>query len=651
MRELRKRIRIVLSYVLTVLLIGGYPAMTFADTAPVTTTSPADTTVATAPAPAPAPIYTYDPVTAHWNTDKWQYNAGTGQYGPVSTPGPTSPTGPTVTPGPTGTTVPTSGDPTVVETPIGTTPTALGTANTTSPTVTNPTSTITNTGTVNSATNATATNSIGNTVGSTSISGDAGVIANTTAGNATSGGASVAQTVLNTINSSVSGTSGNGIANFVTNITGNVYGDMVISPMILGAMLSNAVLSPVATSTTSAKTALNVATNNQITNNINLNAASGNATVAGNTTAGSATTGSANTVADVVNIINSIIAANKSFVGTINIYGNLNGDILISPDFLPQLLASNAANQAAKTSLNVNVNDTQAIANNVNLAAASGGSTVTGNTSAGNATTGAANTNLTILNLTGHDIVASNSLLVFVNVLGKWVGVIVDAPTGATAAAIGNGVTQNTTTNAASAISSQNNAQITNNINLAAQSGNAAVTNNTNGGNATSGNATSSANILNMSQSSLGLTGWFGILFINVFGSWLGSFGVDTPQGNAPPIAATSDTSGMSVSSLPQAVKFIAKAPGTLSSLPKSRVLAVSNVDPILTQPIESTDSQKQPEILGVSASSSVPPASNTPVSSSGTTTGVAMLGAVLLVGATLRSLWPIIYRRVSRLV
>src|SRR5690606_26762954 len=88
--------------------------------------------------------------------------------------------------------------------------------------------------------------------------------------------------------------------------------------------------------------------------------------------------------------------------------------------------------------------DTQSIVNNINTAAASGNANVSNNTQAGNATTGDAQTNVTILNLTGRNVVAANSLLVFVNVLGEWVGVIVDAPAGSTSAALGTGVTENT---------------------------------------------------------------------------------------------------------------------------------------------------------------------------------------------------------------
>ena len=64
-----------------------------------------------------------------------------------------------------------------------------------------------------------------------------------------------------------------------------------------------------------------------------------------------------------------------------------------------------------------------------------------------------------------------------------------------------------------------------------AQSGNATVRNNTLGGNATTGDAKTSVNVMNLANSSFNLSDWFGILFINVFGNWYGSFGVDTAAG------------------------------------------------------------------------------------------------------------------------
>ena len=215
---------------------------------------------------------------------------------------------------------------------------------------------------------------------------------------------------------------------------------------------------------------------------------------------------------------------------------HLNGDILLSPELIPQLIAANGGTVSSSTdlALSTNINDNTDIVNNVKLNATSGSAAVDGNKSSGNATSGNTQTNLTILNLTGHEVNAANSLLVFVNVLGTWVGMIVDAP-GATAAAFGTGIVSDTT-NLTDTTTINNSSRITNNIDLTAGSGNALVDGNKSSGNATSGNATASANIANISTSTFNLSGWFGVLYINVFGQWLGSFGVDTDAGTVAPV-------------------------------------------------------------------------------------------------------------------
>jgi hypothetical protein len=434
-----------------------------------------------------------------------------------------------------------------------------------------------------------------NNIGSQATTGNATVAVNTTAADATSGNATATATILNNVNSTLSTANNQAAASFVTNVMGNVNGDILLQPMILKAVLENGATNPTSTAAT-------VTNTNNLTNNVNLGATSGNAGVVGNTTAGNATSGTANTVANVVNIINSLVAANQSFVGTINIYGNLNGDILIAPNFIPQLIASNGGstnntNQTAvPTTTTLNSTDVQNIVNNVSLAAASGKAAVMDNTTAGNATSGNANTNVVIFNLSGHAVVASNSLLVFVNVLGKWVGVIVDAPVGATSAAIGNGVTSNAIIPPSLSVVSNNNNQITNNINLNSLSGNATVAANTLAGNAVSGNATSLANIANISNSQFGLTGWFGVLFINVFGNWYGSFGINTAAGD--PVGTSS-----AGNSNTQVIKFVPK-PNTSSS----NVTLISN-NGNGNYSVTDTNNQSDPgKVLGGTTSNTTKP-------------------------------------------
>jgi len=480
MQQIKKVTRKIIAYLTALILAAGYPIAAMADTQepttpPVETTqqAPVETPASPAPSEPPKLTYTYNENTGRWDSEKWQYNPTTGTY---ETPP----------------------APVIIEPPADTTKTD---------------------DTKSSETNVTAENNLN----SDATSGDSTVAENTAGGNATTGDAAAMATMLNVVNSAVTTGNNQKVASFTQDIMGDVKGDIVLYPMLLKAMLE-------AQAGGDNNSSIDVKNNFQLDNNVDLTAKSGDANVTKNTSAGNATTGSATAVANVVNILNSMIATQQSFIGTINIYGNLEGDILIAPDFIPQMITNNKEDESSKTQLSTK--DTTNIVNNISAVAESGAAAVLGNTSAGNATTGKADTGVVIFNLTGHEIIAKNSLLVFVNVLGKWVGVIVDAPAGATSALIGNGVTKNETYTPDLKVNSESNHGITNTISVDAKSGDATVSGNTMAGGATTGSAVALANIANISGSQFGVSDWFGVLFINVFQNWFGDFGNDTPYGN-----------------------------------------------------------------------------------------------------------------------
>jgi hypothetical protein len=496
--------------------------------------------------PSAPQTYSYNPATGHWDTTDWIYNPASGAYIPNVVSVDQPPAGALTLGGPTD--VSTAGP----NSPIG----GGGSS----------------TGVFDNFYNA----AISNSIVARALSGNANVSINTTGGSAASGNAMDLANIINLLQSTTN-LQGN-LATFNMNIAGNVQGDITIDPSQLGNT------TPVGSNNLPNNLTINNQANGQINNNIDLAAASGNATVDSNTTAGNATTGNADAIANIMNVINSIISSGQSFVGNINIFGNLDGDILMPQDTLNNLLASggstsgNSASTAgpnspidatANNTLTATLTDNNAINNTLDLTAHSGGANVTNNTTAGNAITGNAGTNLTVLNLTGKQIIGNDALLVFVNVLGKWVGMIVNAPAGASSAALCNcssastegpnsPINANAGTN--TNLNSTNNSNINNNVRLASNSGDATVSNNTTAGNATSGNATASLNLLNISTSSLNLSHWLGILFINVFGSWNGSFGIDTAAGN-PAVAQTSGGGQSSTGPTVTAVKVFGFTP------------------------------------------------------------------------------------------
>jgi len=490
-------------------------------------------------------VYTYNPSTGLYDTQTWDFSAVQANY--VLTPHSvnTPPAGATVIGGPPPPvqSISNTGDGSTNTINNNGSPSGSQTINNTGDGSTN---TIGSDGLSDTTLNNNNSVTLDTTSTGQAISGNAIVLANTTGGSANTGNALDENTIVNMLQSSSNQLGTGNTVTFVANIDGNVDGDLLINPATLGDIQSAG--APGTNDVT-----VNNTTDTNINNNVTLAAQSGDATVADNTTGGDATTGSAEAIANVINLIDSAISSGQSFIGTININGNLNGDILVPQDLYNQLLAANvptvtitntgaSSNNSITNSggqnTTVNNNNNLGINNNVTSSAASGNADVSGNTTAGNATTGTANTSITAFNLTGSNVIGSNDLLVFVNVVGSWVGMIINAPAGATAAELGGGVTTNGNSGSTT-VNNNTNEQINNNINLSAHSGNANVKDNTTAGNAKTGNAGTAANLLNVENSSLSFSGWFGILFINVFGTWHGNFGV-LPK----PSAANSSQSG-----------------------------------------------------------------------------------------------------------
>jgi hypothetical protein len=487
-----------------------------------------------------SPDYTYDCTNNTWAMTEWDYSPANGTFIKNQATPATAPSLPTNCPVPvTATTNPASASSVNNNS-------AVPTATTITSSGPNSNNTAATNGTVTSNTTNSTNLSMNNGISSSTTTGSSLVIGNTTGGSATTGDAQAIANIANLLQST-SNAFGSGAITFTANINGDITGDFMFDPSAVlasGPGSNNDLASNMQINTNNSNS-----TNAQINNAIDVGATSGNATVASNTTGGNATTGNATAVVNLMNLINSTVAAGQSFIGTININGDLNGDILLPENVLNQLLAStgpDSSNNSATSTTNsttVANNITEAVVNNLASSAATGDATVASNTNAGTATSGSGGTNVTLLNLTGSNTVGKDDLLVFVNVLGKWVGMIMNAPVGSTAAELGGNITSSgPNSNNVTAASSSTNMDIinnatlgiTNNINAHATSGNATVTNNTNGGNAISGSAHTAVNVLNLLGSNISLSDWFGVLFINVFGTWNGSFGVNTSAGDPP---------------------------------------------------------------------------------------------------------------------
>jgi hypothetical protein len=322
---------------------------------------------------------------------------------------------------------------------------------------------------------------------------------------------------------------------FIDNLTGNITGNITINPTDLIDSTDNS----------NQPTGNVSSTNNGTINNVvNLTATSGDANVTNNGVAGNATSGNASTEANLINLLDAILADNQSYLGVINIYGNLTGNILIPQALISGLLGSpTTADTVTDSPAVIDSSNNLSINNQVTLTAQSGDATVSNNVIGGNATSGNATTDLNIYNLTNSEIVGGNLLLVFVNVSGTWTGLLLNEPAGSTTAALGGQIQQYISLIPAT-ITSTNTETINNIVNLSSLSGNASVSYNAIGGNASSGNATADANIVNIIGSDINLSGWLGVLIINVFGSWSGNLGIlPTPEPVVTPSSSTTTTS------------------------------------------------------------------------------------------------------------
>ena len=372
---------------------------------------------------------------------------------------------------------------------------------------------------------------------SNATSGDAWIFGNTNGGSATSGNAEVVANYLNMIQSSWD-PNNSPINTFNVSLQGGLSGDVLFDP--------NSVLNTGPNSNNTINNNqdndlnINISDNASIDNDINLIATSGDATVSSNTNAGDATSGDATAVANLFNLINSNIASGQSFIGNINIYDDFNGDILLPTSVLSMLRSSgpnssNSINNSDDNNVSINAENNYSINTDYDLDANSGNASVNANTNAGDATSGDASTNIQHADVVGQSSSGLAGLLVFVNVLGQWTGGLWDGTGLSSIYGTGPYSTNNINSNSSTDINAnfENNYDINNNLNVNATSGDARVTHNTNAGDATSGDASAAANVVNLVNSDLTFDNWFGVLFLNVFGEWTGSFGVDTDAGES----------------------------------------------------------------------------------------------------------------------
>ncbi|HUD11617.1 MAG TPA: hypothetical protein VMS08_04345 [Candidatus Saccharimonadia bacterium] len=414
-----------------------------------------------------------------------------------------------------------------------------------------------------------------NTLQSTANSGNTAASSNTQVGDSQTGAASVIADLFNLLASAWSWSNGN--LNFfqqtLCDFNQTCNGNVTLNP---GQSASGGGGTLGTSGTTN--TNVNAQNSGNILNNVNLGAQSGDASATDNTAAGNVSSGNALAEVNIMNLINSFINSGSSFFGVLNIFGTLNGNILFPAGFLNGLVPSGTtpagASQGASTTGPGSTNGTttdnntqsqanstvaNSIANNVATTAATGAASAESNTEAGSVASGVANTMQSLFNLANTSIFGQNAVLVIVNISGHWVGKIMNMAGGSTESALLTGgatvspnitgpdsTNQSTTNNNSNSnINEQSEGSITNNVNVGAQSGTADASKNTQVGNVASGNAEAVASVANITNSVINASHWFGVLVINVVGSWLGDIGVvpSTSSNGYSPVGSAAGTS------------------------------------------------------------------------------------------------------------
>lgn len=311
----------------------------------------------------------------------------------------------------------------------------------------------------------------------------------------------------------------------------------------------------------------NVENNNTavVNNDLNVTGVSGGNDVSGNDGGANVITGRIAILANVLNFINTNMSGDKWKFIMINIFGSLNGDIILpgTDQFLGSqgsVTASNnnpgegsTNNQTASSldqSTTTNTNNIE-LNNNVNANGVSGNNSQSGNDDGDyqhTMQTGGTDIASQILNFLNMNLSGNNFVFLVVNVFGKWMGQIVgfadngnmNAPAGGTFAALamGGGGTNVSATNSNTGEDSVNNADasltttnnvannnsavVNNNINVDGISGANQVNNNDGQTSLTTGWVEIDANLLNIINTNITGNNWM-VVFLNVFGDFMGN--------------------------------------------------------------------------------------------------------------------------------
>lgn len=303
----------------------------------------------------------------------------------------------------------------------------------------------------------------------------------------------------------------------------------------------------------------NISTDNKakVNNDLVLSADSGNNNADYNTGNGNVKTGDADIVLTILNLINTTFVTmpdgNIAFLFK-NIYGDQNGNIIFDPktgesyDLNGARVSADNSNTGANSNNSAIINSNESttiknnndatVGNNFDLKANTGNNSASYNTGNGNIKTGDANVSLNLMNLVNSSFMAAKSGLVgVINIFGNWIGDLLlpknligqgGQVSGANVSAANSSTGSNSTNDATTAINNaldinnDNNADLTNKVNVSNNTGGNDGSYNTGNGGVASGQTMTKLNLSNLvNQNYIG--DFVLVTFINVMGKWIGA--------------------------------------------------------------------------------------------------------------------------------
>jgi hypothetical protein len=273
-----------------------------------------------------------------------------------------------------------------------------------------------------------------------------------------------------------------------------------------------------------------------VTNTVNSLANTGNNSAA-TTGDASINTGDAYSIVSVLNRVNFVAIDSIVHVVIINIFGTLNGDIILP--LPPQTMAADSCPQCSGNS---SITNTATVNNTINSDANTGNNGVIASTN-GAIQTGDATSAVNVNNLVNTVLIGDSVFSLYITPVGTWDGSFVGYqnidPNSLNSMVITDA--DGNTVPCCNTITTANSASVTNTINSQANTGGNMIQ--AGSGTITTGNAISNVSLINLVNTVLyRTTAFFG--FINIFGSWHGNIGdqASLAKANATPTPAPSES-------------------------------------------------------------------------------------------------------------